>query len=169
MSIASRTRSRQRWLILISLGLIHAFTSLDSHLVRALRFTSFAAATFLVSVLPLPAATENPPKDGLLGFELHTPLIVEGYCPDAPRKDVYQTLIIQKVNGNMLKSPVRILIENVNPPPNLPANAPLVLKGYENAQDRKGVTIKDWKIVAVGYWAILFHLTEVISPDIQHQ
>jgi hypothetical protein len=108
------------------------------------------------------SAEEPPPKDGLLGYELHTPLTVEGHCPYEPRKDVYETLIIQKVNGKTLDTPIKILIENVNI--FLPAKTPLTLKGYENAEDRKGVTIKDWKIVAVSYWGIFFHVTEVVSP-----
>ena len=132
-------------------------------IVHPLRLTSFAASAFLLTAMQLPAATENPPKDGLLGYELHTPLTVEGYCPNPPRKDTYQALIVQKVNGKTLAKPVRIDIENIDPPPNLPANTPVILKGYENAEDRKGVTIKDWKIAAVGYWAIFFHVTQVVS------
>ena len=119
--------------------------------------------TAMAMFCPAPlSATEPPPKSGLLGYELHTPLTVEGYCPYEPRKDVYETLIVEKVNGKTLDKHVKILIENLNV--FLPAKTPLVLKGYENAEDSKGVTIKDWRIVAVNYWGIFFHLTEVVSP-----
>jgi hypothetical protein len=103
-----------------------------------------------------PAIYKEAPKQGLLGCDLNTELTVEGDLvingPGAPH------LIISKVEGKELPKPV-----------DLPLTFPhsklhVVLRGFEYAEEHKGIGIQNWKVSGELSYTLAFSFKEAFAP-----
>ena len=90
---------------------------------------TFAMLAILTSCL-LSANAEDLIPQGRLGHPLGTYLAVEGIRAKSGKVGT-QTLLVDKVNGKLLGSPVPVWIDNVS---SLPLKERCILKGYENGR-----------------------------------